>query len=142
MSKSIFNFSSEISVDRINKIRKLLIDGPKSKAEITRRLDCASATSYAFFKHLKSTDRMHIGAWKQNHNRMTALWAWGPGINEPAPMFVKLPKKRNGKPVVEKPIKQFSRTFVPQPVFRDPSVEMFFGPAYVGLGAELRGMTP
>lgn len=141
MTTSIFNFEGEVALTRIKEIRKTLLAQPMSQADISRKLLIARATSYAFFRHLCAHKKVHIVDWRRDHNRYTALWGWGPGIDAIEPLFVKLQKLSKPKPGVEQPAYvHVPRSFKPQPVFRDRAVEMFFGPAYVGLGAELQGM--
>lgn len=143
MTTSTFNFESDLCRARIKLIRKHLKQSPKTQAEVTRLLKVADATGFAFFRHLRTNQMIHIVDWKKGHVCNMALWAWGTGTDIEIPPFEKKrPRQKRVRAMPEEraAVAQTPRCFKPQPVFRDRSVEMFFGPAYVGLSAELAGM--
>lgn len=157
MTTCTFNFQSSRSLDRIEKIRSALLKGPQSKFDLVKILGVSDATVHDFMQHLHK-DRIHIAGWRRCTNHYAALWLWGAGQDAPLPPWVKKPEPprapriRTPKQMAvrktwierSKPPKAAPapvvRSFRPQPVARDWSVEAMFGPAYVGLNAELAGM--
>lgn len=139
---SNWKFTSPKCDKRIQSILEALNGKQRTTEQLAKVVGLGFSPAAAYLRHLRESNRVHICDWDRSRSSHAAVWTAGGG--EDAPKILAKRAKREHVPV-EPPKRvirsDFRRTFVPQPVERHPFDVMFFGPAYVGLSAELRGMT-
>lgn len=137
---SNYTFTAKKSQDKIAAVLQAIRRKPRTVAYIAGLLNVSDSNVSRFIRYLHENKLIYQSQWLQTEKGRCAVWALGPGSASHKPKYIRKRKVGGAEERRAKALKDFNKTFVAQPVARDWSVQAFFGPAYVGLNAELRGM--
>lgn len=135
------NFTTPKSLQRIALLESLLAKGGKTAIQLMPLMGIAHGSVCAYLRQSKLLGLAHIDSWILGaHGGYSPVWVSGRGDDASKPQLKARARREAASKQKQHKLAESSRGFKPQTVARDWSVEMMFGPAYVGLNAELRGM--